>query len=131
MSSPLRRFGIHRRRVIRYVDAAGRQTGLSYDTANKIISETYETSWTVLGYGFHWSRQQYPYGSIVPSLRVFPIVEDITRHEDLISKGTVQEVQQAFTSGVLHPFITSTTGCTLLHVGFQVLDIVISRADII
>jgi hypothetical protein len=114
--SPLCRFGIHQRKVVRYIDAAGKQTDSSHHTANKVISETYETSWTVLGYGFHWSSQQYPYGSILPSLRVFPIVEDITKYEDLIFKGTLQEVQQAFTSGIVHPFTTSATGCTLLHV---------------
>jgi hypothetical protein len=38
---------------------------------------------------------------------------------DLFYWGTLQEVQRAFRSGVLHPFTKDTYGDTTLHVSYE------------
>jgi hypothetical protein len=126
---PLRKLGIRQRKVVRYMRRPGDSLDPSQYTADEVVSETYETSWTVPGYVFHWSNQRYPFGSILPSLRVSPVVRNIYVYEDLIYKGTVQEIQKAFTSGVLHPFSTDEWGHNLLHVSYEVFLNVLGEAD--
>jgi hypothetical protein len=76
---------------------------------------SYEVIWGLLGYGIHWVKD-FPYGTISTSLRVFPVVKDLDVYNHLIENGNVQEIQQAFISGVLHPFTKNPAGHTLLHV---------------
>jgi hypothetical protein len=118
MSSPLRRFGIHQRKSIRQTIIAKDQSDKTGRTSNEVTLASYEVIWALLGYGVHWSKD-YPYGSISPSLRVFPVIQDFDAYHDLIVDGTIQKIQQAFVSGTLHPFSKNQAGHTLLHVSDQ------------
>jgi hypothetical protein len=129
---PLRKLGIRQRKVVRYMRRPGESVNPSQYTADEVVSETYETSWAILGYAFHWSGQRYPHGSILPSLRVSPLVHDIFspgNYIDLIFGGTIQEIQQAFSSGVLHLFATDVYGNNLLHVSYEGFLVLLDEAD--
>jgi hypothetical protein len=115
LSSPLRRFGIYRRRLIRQTSVAKDQTDELGCTSHEVTSASYEVMWNLLGYGVYWSKD-FPYGNISPSLRIFPVVESLRPYDELIETGTIQQIQQAFMSGVLHPFTKNQAGHTLLHV---------------
>jgi hypothetical protein len=113
--SSLRRFGIHVRESIRETSVVKGKLDKTEPTSNNVTFASYEAIWRLLGYGVHWSRA-YPYGNIMPTLRVFPVVNELSAYGDLISRGTIQEVQQAFRSRDLHPFTKDEDGYTLLHV---------------
>jgi hypothetical protein len=116
-SSPLGWVVIHRKRIIKYMRGYNSRSKSQEAEDDLIILESYETSlWSrVLGFGCHWG-QQYPYGSIIPSLRVYPVIQTLHIYYDLIASGSIQEIQQSFSSGVLHPLMVDTSGLTLLHV---------------
>ncbi|KAH3911890.1 hypothetical protein HBI56_137800 [Parastagonospora nodorum] len=82
IESPLNRFGIRQRRITKFIRMDSSQTIYSKEEAETIISECYETfiSWNLLGFAFHWSRQ-YPYGNILPSLRVHPVVDNFYKRQ--------------------------------------------------
>jgi hypothetical protein len=115
ISSPLHRFGIHQRKSIRQTSITDDQAHEPGCLSNEVTFASYEVIWKLLGYGVQWSGNS-TYGSIMPSLRVFPIVEDLGVYNDLIQTGNIQKIQQAFRSGVLHPFTKDQDGYTLLHV---------------
>jgi hypothetical protein len=113
----LRWLGIRCRRTITHVRIPGQRRGRLGNAANTIIDDREEIffHWQFFGCEFYVSRQ-YPYGSVVPSLRIFPIVESFRQHEDMFQKASVTEWQQAFETGALHPFARTPEGRTLLHV---------------
>jgi hypothetical protein len=113
--SSLHSLGIYIKNSIRETSIAGYETHGNKSSSNYVTFASYEATWSLLGYGVHWSRT-YPYGNILPTLRVFPVLESIEICNDLIVSGTLQEVQQAFSSGAIHPFTKSEGGHTLLHV---------------
>jgi hypothetical protein len=120
IQSPLHWLGIRRRRTTRYLIITA--AGVKQTSANRTqtISEIYEifVIWQLLGYGFH-CRREYPFGSILPSLRVYPIVNRLWQYYDLLCLGSLHEIQQAFASGQVHPFVVDVNGYTLLHVGYN------------
>lgn len=115
VDSPLNRFGIYQRRSVRRVLAAEKEKGAEISSSNAIMSISHELYCYFLGYGICWT-QQYPYGNILPALRIFPLVQDLFHYDSLIRRGTIFEIQQALSSGVIHPFTRDTHGWTLLHV---------------
>lgn len=124
VESPLRRIGIQQRRTTRSVVVYSKEH--TADTVGRvsITSDNYDAFWGLLGYGIHWSRQ-YPCGIILPSFRVYPIVErfhfDESHHKLPIWTSSIEEVQQAFYSGALHPFTKDINGYSLLHVRLKTL----------
>jgi hypothetical protein len=117
IQSPLNWFGIRHRRTVKYMCVTSGQPNEPQQKKDIIISESYESvvSWNLLGYACHWSRQ-YPYGSILPSLQVRPLVRNIWTYNKFIQDCTIEKIQQEFESGVLHPFSVDMYGESLLHV---------------
>jgi hypothetical protein len=116
ISSSLCRFGIHQRKSIRQTSVTKDQNNETGNTSNEVTFASYEAIWGLIGYGIHWSKG-YPYGNISPALRVFPIVQELFQDTFFIFQSSIQEIQQAFRSGILHPFAKDQTGVNLLHVG--------------
>jgi hypothetical protein len=118
MRSSLHWIVISRRRKVKYLQGANDRLSPQKQENYGVIPESYGTlvSLNLLGYDCHW-RQQYPYGIVLPSLRLYPLVGSLfDRFDDLIPCGSIQEIQQAFGSGLLHPWTVDTFGTTLLHV---------------
>jgi hypothetical protein len=113
--SSLRSFGLLVQSSIRETTIAGQGINGTEPGSKDVTCTSYEAIWPLLGYGVHMSRA-YCYGNISPALRVFPVVNRIWVYDDLIEGGTIQEIQQAFRSGVIHPFTKDTNGLSLLHV---------------
>jgi hypothetical protein len=120
--SPLRMLGIHQRKSVRRIGMTKSDGNQSEDAQTGIMIENHDVFvlWRLLGRGFHW-RQQYPYGSIIPSLATFPVVNDIWAHYDCTLKDPrdslgVIGIHQAFSSGMIHPFTRDTHGISLFHV---------------
>jgi hypothetical protein len=116
--SSLRSFGIHVQKSARETSIAGYETSGTESTSDDVTFASYEAIWSLLGHGVHWSRT-HPYGNILPALRVFPVVESTNACCELFKSGTLQEIQQAFRSGVVHPFTKSQDGYNLLHVSYK------------
>jgi hypothetical protein len=118
VDSPLHRIGIRQRRTVRWMNSATQEANAEHLSSSAVFSASYELYWQLIGYGLRWS-QQYPYGNILPALRTFPLVRDLEdQYESLIQHGTIQDIQQAVSSGVVHPFIRDAKGFTLLHVSY-------------
>jgi hypothetical protein len=121
MSSSLERFNIYQRKSVRYISLAGK--GHHEDATREIVSECHEIflHWKVLSYGIHWT-QKYHFGSIVPCLSTYPVVDKINQdHITMIKRASVQEIQQLVSSGGLHPFTRTTEGRSLLHVSYNLV----------
>ncbi|KAH4171142.1 hypothetical protein HBI24_165660 [Parastagonospora nodorum] len=120
IESPLNRFGIRRRRTTKFIRTDPAQNKCSKQETDTIISEYYETfmSSNFLGFACHLSRR-HPYGNILPSLRVHPVVDIFYKRTALIETGTIEEIQRAFATGTLHPFTTDKYGNTLLDRAVQ------------
>jgi hypothetical protein len=123
--SSLRSFNIHVQKFKREISIAGYETNGTEPDSNKVTFLSYEAIWPLLGYGVHTSWT-YGYGSIAPALRVFPVVNSLTTCFDLFKCGTLQMVQQAFRSGVVHPFTKNEGGYTLLHVSCKARESVLN-----
>jgi hypothetical protein len=115
--SPLDRLGIRQRRTIKYISIASTGSESGKQGTDHVISESCESivSWGFMGYACQF-RRGYSYGNILPSLRVYPLVENLRLHHGLINYGTIEEIEQAFRCGVLHPFTVDTYGQSLLDV---------------
>lgn len=116
--SPLLGVFGRRKRTVRYLREPDSRLTPREQEKYGVISESHETSvwFRLLGYGCHWS-QQYPYGSILPSLRFYPVIKHFSaEHLTLIEQGCIQEIQQAFEHGTLHPLTVDSYGRTVLHV---------------
>jgi hypothetical protein len=117
-SSTLEWFGIYQQKSVHYVRHEGNKTCDRRNTTNNTISTSHDVilKWRLLRYGFHWV-QQYPYGCIIPSLSMYPVVEDLYGLcIDLFYSASVREIQQKFSSGALHPYTRDVFGKSLLHV---------------
>jgi hypothetical protein len=113
--SSLRNFGIYVQKSIRETSIAGQETNGTETASKGVTFASYDAILPLLGYGIHMSSA-YCYGNISPALRVFPVVKSLNTYLELFKSGTLQMVQQAFRSGVIHPFTKSEGGHTLLHV---------------
>lgn len=123
--SILETFGITQHKTISYIRRGHER---SYDTSAESQHTVCETRefliwWRVFGFGRRWEFQ-YPYGSILPSLSVHPIVKyfDNDVHM-LIDTGSIQDIQRYFATGELHPFTRNIHGQTLLHVSQLLLQL--------
>jgi hypothetical protein len=116
--SSLRSFGIHIQKSIRETSITGYGNNGTEPTSEDVTFASYEVKWPLFGYGVNMSRA-YCYGSISPALRVFPVVKSIYTCHELFESGTLQEIHQAFRSGVVHPFTKDQYGGTLLHVSYK------------
>jgi hypothetical protein len=116
--SSLRSFGIQVQKSIRETSIAGYENDGTEPTSKDVTFSSYEVTWPLLGYGVHVSRA-YCYGTISPALRVFPVVDSLDTCWRLVESGTLQEIQRAFRSGVVHPFTKNQHGHTLLHVSYK------------
>jgi hypothetical protein len=119
--SSLRSFGIHVHKSIRETSIAGYENNRTEPTSKDVTFASYEVTWPLFGYGVHMGRA-YCYGTISPALRVFPVVESVDTYYTLFMFGTLQEIHQAFRSGVVHPFTKDQHGATLLHVSYKTLE---------
>lgn len=61
-------------------------------------------------------EQANPHGCLISSISTYPVISSIWDHWNLIENGTIDEIQQAFASGALHPFTRDVNGDDLLHV---------------
>jgi hypothetical protein len=122
IESPLNRFGIRQRRITKFMRTKSALNKYTEQETDTIISECYETfmSWNWLGFACHWNPG-YPYGNIMPSLRVHPVVENYFSHTNIIYSNTIEEIQRAFATGALHPFTTDRDGMTLLDVRHRLI----------
>ncbi|KAH3911891.1 hypothetical protein HBI56_137790 [Parastagonospora nodorum] len=126
IQTPLSLFGIRRRRSIRYMSTTCSQSQTWDENVSHIKIERTELlmSWNCLGRRFQLS-QRYPYGNIVPSLRVYSLVQDISQYEKLFKTGRMHDIQQTFQDGSLHPFTVDSRESTLLHLAAQ-----LNRSDL-
>jgi serine/threonine protein kinase len=121
-----------------------KQIELSDKECNLYQDCTYDLAVKPLGLGFRLSRRT-PYGSILPSLRmsflfssrsrtsftnifrryigIYPIVEYFDTEMSLIQDGTLLDVQQAFATGRIHPFVQTEYGDNLLAVRTHPLSV--------
>lgn len=81
------------------------------------LMEEYENFVTLpfVRYGIHLS-QQTRYGSILPALRIYHIVDDIDSLYYTKCSGSIQDFQKAVDSGLVHPFTRDRHHRSLLHV---------------
>jgi serine/threonine protein kinase len=118
------------RRTTKQIESSDEECTLYQD-------RTYDLAVKPLGLGVRLSRRT-PYGSILPSLRtsfffpphsitsftnivrrytgIYPIVEYFDTEISLIQDGTLLDVQQAFATGKIHPFVQTEYGDNLLAV---------------
>lgn len=92
----------------------GRTRGSVY---HGTLMEEYENFVTLpfTRYGIHLS-QQTRYGSILPALRIYHIVDDIDSLYYTKCSGSIQNFQKAVDSGLVHPFTRDRHHRSLLHV---------------
>jgi hypothetical protein len=124
VSSTLEWVGIYQQKSVHYVRHEGNKMCDRRNTTNDTISTSYDVilDWRLLRYGFHWARQ-YRYGCIVPSLSMYPVVENLYNlYQDLFGNAPLREIQEKFNSGALHPFTRDTNGMSLLHVSNKTED---------
>lgn len=121
---------IRQRRTVKYTSIPEQGIGRPAYVAEDVVSESQEVfvESQLLGYGYHW-RQESRHKSILPSLRSYPVVDNIRKYSDLVCYGSVGEIQRAFTAGLLHPFTRDQDGNTLLHVSFGKTARARSQAD--
>jgi hypothetical protein len=115
VQSQVQKLGIHQRRSTRYITVPKTRHSRPDFGSEEIVAIEFEYFWTALRFGVHCSRR-YPYGNIIPALRIYPVVDDIYCGGPLTWQSTLEEVQQAFASGILHPFAKDKNGNTFLHV---------------
>lgn len=117
ISSTLRLFGVHWRKSACYVHARGKEKKARPQRTASVVSQSYELllTWSLLRYGISWSRQ-YAYRGLAISLNCYPVVQDLWDHDDLIRNEPLEQIQQMFSSGRLHPFTRDVFGKSLLHV---------------
>jgi hypothetical protein len=123
--------GVRQRRTTRYLSIPTSRQKSSGHTPNNIIEDRHDVilSWPFFAYGFHvdW---QWSYGSILPSLRVYPIIKDFRPYEYMMQKSSIAEWQQMFETGALSPFVRTPYGSTLLHVSIVIHSTVCRKTDI-
>jgi hypothetical protein len=117
--SPLEKLGLYRRKVIKYRhDTSEGSEYMAQNHQGEIFSETDEllVLSRLLGFGLTLTRQ-HPHSRIFPSLHTYPVVDNLDK--DLLwtmDRGSAQDLQRMFASGVAHPHVRSTNGYSLLHV---------------
>lgn len=118
ISSALNHLGIHCRRSVYYLQHKGPAGRLEYVEDSSAISESYEIlfTWSLFRYGIVWSRHC---AYTISSLSSYPLIEDLWDFRDLITRGTIRQIQQAFTAGDLHPFTRDRHGHSLFHVSIR------------
>lgn len=116
--SAFERLGLYRRKVIRYQDQRIEDSEGNFKSYKRDIlwtADEVSAVWKFLGFGMTFT-QQHPYGSILPSLRTYPVVELAGGVFDMVQSESVQQLQARISYGVLHPFMRTATGVSLLHV---------------
>jgi hypothetical protein len=116
----LEKMGLHQSRVLQVLctDKA-RLEVIKQSKDSDIVREEIIYVWETnrFGFGIRLTRIR-PYRSIMPSLTTYPIVSFYLHHFSLFSRGNISEIQQAFHSGMMHPFARDRLGRTLLHICF-------------
>ena len=120
--SRLRMLGVHHRKSVRRLGNVTQDERQLEDAKNGIIIEEHDVSvlWKLLGLGFHW-RQQYTYGSVIPTLTIFPVIEIIPQKYFQIKKafpnlsGAARFLSTSFEFGHDSPLHSRYTR-SLLHV---------------
>jgi hypothetical protein len=117
--SVFERLGLYRRKVIHYQDQRIEDSGGNVKSYKRNILWTaneVSAMWKFLGFGMTFT-QQHPYGSILPSLRTYPVVEFDQEIFELMKEGSVEQLQRRISSGALHPFSRGADAdYSLLHV---------------
>jgi hypothetical protein len=123
-SSSLEWLGIYQTRSVRYIRQYKSRRHRSKYTMEDAISETREVliKWSFLKLGLRWDRR-YPYGTFGLYPSIYPVVRNFSEYNDLISDGSVQDIQQRISSGVLHPYVRDEGKHTLLHVSNSIQTI--------
>jgi hypothetical protein len=110
----LTRYGVRKHKVVRTL----RNASESSKHREVIIHEDYIFEWTphYLGVGFRLQvRKQC--GNLAPSLSTYPIISEFDGPMwDLMLGGSIEDVQSAFATRKLHPFVQDTHGQNLYHV---------------
>jgi hypothetical protein len=123
-STSLEWLGIYQTRSVQYIRHDKSRRRRSKYTMEDAISETREVliKWNFLRLGLRWDRR-YPYGTFGLSPTIYPVVWNFSEYDHLIRDGSVQDIQQRISSGVLHPYVRDRYGRTLLHVSKSIKTI--------
>lgn len=130
-SSALRLLGVTRRKVVRYLNYQQNDTAPGTSTRKQdILSEMNELCWvsTLLGWGLTWTCRS-SYGTIAPSISVYPIVSDIFGTFSGLMNEDIGVIQHKISSGTIHPYVRLADGFSLLHVS-QSMKTNVFRSDI-
>ncbi|OAL49358.1 hypothetical protein IQ07DRAFT_52000 [Pyrenochaeta sp. DS3sAY3a] len=116
-SSTLRFFGVTQRKVVKYLNYQQNDNARGTSRHKQdIISEMNELCWvsTLLGCGLTWTCKS-SYGTIAPSISVYPIVSEFPEtYQDLMEED-IGELQQKISSGIIHPYVREADEFSLLH----------------
>jgi hypothetical protein len=116
--SAFERLGVYRRKVTRYQDQRIQDMkGNVKSYKRDILSTAEEISalWAFSGFGLTFI-QQYPYGGIFPSLKMYPVGRVGGKIHKIIIRGSAQQFHEEISSGAVHPFMREANGWSLLHV---------------
>jgi hypothetical protein len=118
-STTLEWLGIYQRGSVQYLRHDTSRRHRSKYTMENAVSESYEVlvAWRFLRLGLHWDRK-YPYGSFGLYPSTYPVVDfdQMEQYRNLIERNSVDDIQQAISSGALHPYVRDEEGESLLHV---------------
>lgn len=114
--SSVSRYGIRHQKVAYALDPHPK--GAEPKCQEYIVSEenVYEYASRLFGRGIRLNSRK-PYGSILPSLIIFPVVPDFSFEWILLSYGSLCEIQQAIEIQKLHPYVQDQNGTGLFEVG--------------
>ena len=95
VSSWLEWLGIYQRKTVRYTRREKHRRHSGKDAAGDIIIHNRDIilAWRLLKLGIRWSRP-HAYGGIAASLSVYPVIESLWVHQDLIIKAPINDIQQ-------------------------------------
>jgi hypothetical protein len=122
-SSSLNKYGVHHYKVVRTIQTIARPD--NDDRQGVIVHEDHIYEWTAryLGLGFRMRRRK-PYGSILPSISTYPVISEFDDFTwDLIYAGTVTDIQSAFATRKLHPFLQNERGEDLYNVSKHLVEV--------
>jgi hypothetical protein len=116
-SYTLKNLGIYQRGSVQYISGENSQVHTKHKSKIYPVSTSREIllAWGFLSFSMQWSKR-YPYGRIVSSLNMHPIIPSMSEHYALIADASVDEIQQTFYSRALHPFTRDVEGHNLFYV---------------
>jgi hypothetical protein len=121
--SSLKRFGIHRQEITRTKQKSRDATNTSsLQDEDELHEEVYLWACRILGTGIRWSRRHL-YGKVSSSMSTYPVVANFPSTVwNIMEKGEVSNLEQAFRKGELHPYTRDDSGRSLYYVSKNMLQ---------